>query len=425
MAVMVVLVVMLAATPLTAAAVATDGQQLPRLEAAPGGMDAVDTAGIALVSSLQSAKPETEAQAQALSDALDFAESHPDDVGYPWIDPSSKDLVLSTASAAGVDLVDQFADDLKVPHSVRHVSFSFGKLETTKHEVTTLMSAGIPGADLIYMAGPDAETNRVVIVVSAPNEPLFKALADRFGTEAVEVRIDASMRGAQPTFDRQHDISPFWGGASIQSAACSDGIPWQIGSSRGLLTAAHCFSSGGSAKIGDFSGAGSVRANDEENWDPVHGTQYYTGQSTLRGDVALIRLNSGYTTSAYIFRGGVNSQISWSVLSWYQRYAQSGDVLNVSGRASGETGPYTVDLTNFDVIYNPPSDLWARNISSALSLTSPCVAGGDSGGTLFSLVTGGVKEAGVLSGSGPGPCRIYFTPIYRSYLGLPGSPLMP
>lgn len=57
-------------------------------------------------------------------------------------------------------------------------------------------------------------------------------------------------------------------------------------------------------KIGTFSNVGNVTANSEENWDSVHGTQYYTGQSTYRGDVALIRLVSGNTSGSKIYIEG-------------------------------------------------------------------------------------------------------------------------
>lgn len=94
----------------------------------------------------------------------------------------------------------------------------------------------------------------------------------------------------------------------------------------------------------------------------------------------------------------------------------------VSGRASGETGPYTVDLVGWDILYSPPSDLWVRNVSSAArgELFQPRATNGDSGGALFSIVSGGVKAAGIFSGFFV--CRIYFTPVYLSYLGLPGTP---
>jgi hypothetical protein len=383
----------------------------------------VDTAGIPLITKLEHPEPRDEAQAQAMSDALVFAMEHPDDVGYPWLDPDSGKIVLSAASKDGTGLLRDARAGVNEATAQREVSFSFGALEGIKHDATTLRAKGVKDADLIYMTGPDPRTNRVTIVVSAASTRLFKSLANLYGTTAIELMIDDSMRGAQPGFDRQSDSSPFWGGASIQSQACSDGIPWSIGGlDNAMLTAAHCFSTGGAAKIGTFSNVGNVAANSEENWDSAHGTQYYTGQSTYRGDAALIRLVSGKTSGTKIYRGGVNSITGSSVVSFYNRVAQNGDVVYVSGRASGETGPYTVDLVGWDILYSPPSDIWARNMSSAArgALFEPCATNGDSGGALFSIVSGGVKAAGIFSGFLV--CRIYFTPVYLSFIGLPGTP---
>ena len=173
---------------------------------------------------------------------------------------------------------------------------AFGDIVGLVDQIATCPTADIQRAvfrqfEVAARTGPDPNSNRVAIVVSAPSARLFKALAEHFGTEAIELRIDDSMFGAEPGSGRQHDTPPFWGGASIQSAACSDGFPWTAGvTGNAILTAAHCFSGGGSAKIGDYTGAGSVLSGSEENWDPVHGTQFYSGQTTYRGDVALIRL---------------------------------------------------------------------------------------------------------------------------------------
>lgn len=413
------LIGLMAVAPPSVAAATTAGP--PTSQSA--GSVTVDTAGIPLIGKLEHPEPRNEAQAQAMSDALVFAMEHPDDVGYPWLDAESGKIFLSAASEAGAGLVAAARAELEQESGQREVSFSFGTLEAIKHDATTLWAKGVEDADLIYMTGPDPRTNRVTIVVSAPSARLFKALANLYGTNTIELLIDDSMRGAQPGYDRQSDSSPFWGGASIQNQACSDGIPWSIGGSdNSMLTAAHCFSTGGSVKIGTFSNVGNVTANSEENWDSVHGTQYYTGQSTYRGDVALIRLVSGKASGSKIYRGGVNSTTGSSVVSFYNRIAQNGDVVYVSGRASGETGPYTVDLVGWDILYSPPSDLWVRNVSSAArgALFQPCATNGDSGGALFSIVSGGVKAAGIFSGFFV--CRIYFTPVYLSYLGLPGTP---
>src|SRR3954470_18398651 len=122
----------------------------------------VDTAGIPLVDGPVQSKPTSEEEAQAWSDALVFAEGHPDDPGYPYIDPETGTLELSSASATGAELLNSERSTLKTTATVRDVKFSFGKLEGIKHEVTTLRAEGFPDADLIYMTAPDHESNRIV-----------------------------------------------------------------------------------------------------------------------------------------------------------------------------------------------------------------------------------------------------------------------
>jgi hypothetical protein len=395
------------------------------VDTSAGDLSQPDTAGIPVVTEIAQGRPATEDQAQAFSDAMAFAEEHSNDVGYPWIDPKSGDLKLSAASEVGREALETEASTMPTTTKIRQVARSFGMLEGIKHEVTSLSHEGVPDADLIFQSTPDHESNRIVISVSKASERLFAALSKRFGTEAIALLIDP--KGAGATLgNRQTDTSPYWGGAHIVTPGynCSDAFSWVTSGAIGnaMITAAHCIPSGGSVTIGSQSGAGTVTSASRENWDADHGTQYYTGQSTYRGDVALIQLASNRKSNPYIYRGDANSSTSSSVVSFYQRNSVSGDVFYVGGATTGETGPYTVDWTSADIIYDPPSDKWARNMTSAVRGTfDTCANHGDSGGSVFAKVTGGVKAAGVFSGFLV--CRIYFTDIYRSYLGLPGAPL--
>lgn len=298
--------------------------------------------------------------------------------------------------------------------------FSFGRLESIKHEVTTLRAQGVADADLIYQTAPDHASNRIVITVRAPSEKLFKELAARYGTDAIALQISDAGWGATPA-GRLNDTEPYWGGAMIATPnfSCSDAFAWSIGTSDALLTAAHCVSTGGAIHI-NGNAVGNVTSASEENWNNTHGTQYYTGQSVYRGDVALIRLNSGVDSNAVIYRGTTSS--SW-VVSRLARYSVNTDVFYIGGAATNETGPYYVDFVGIDIVYDPPSDVWARNITSAVrGQPDTCANHGDSGGSVFGLVTGGVQAAGVFSGFLV--CRVYFTDIHRSYLGLPGTVML-
>ena len=386
-----------------------------------------DTFGIPVVTRIAQGSPTNEQQAQAFSDALVFAEEHPDDVGYPWIDPKTEGLELSAASIRGRDLLAaERMSDAGVA-KVRDVSRSFGELEAIKHEITTLRMNGVPDAEYLFKSTPDHRDNRIVIGVTRPSEKLFKALSDLYGTQAIAILVDPDGGGVSTGATRQTDFSPYWGGAHISTPSwnCSDAFSWRISAVGGdaMLTAAHCISTGGSVSIGQQTNSGTVQSQAHENWSDTLGTRYYTGDNAYRGDVALIRLSSNRSSDPYIYRGGKNSSNFAPVVSYYQRNSLRNDVVYVGGAASGETGPYTVSEIGTDQVYDPPSDIWARNVTVALrGAVAPCAGDGDSGGSVFSLASGGVKAAGVFSGFIA--CRIYFTDIYRSYVWLPGGPIV-
>ena len=91
---------------------------------------------------------------------------------------------------------------------------------------------------------------------------------------------------------------------------------------------------------------------------------------------------------------------------------------------TGETGPYTVSYVGVDRWYsNDGNSVWARNITEA-NKSGACIQLGDSGGSVFSLIAGGVIAAGTISGIGAINCSMFFTDIYRSFLGLPGTILI-
>ena len=112
--------------------------------------------------------------------------------------------------------------------------------------------------------------------------------------------------------------------------------------------------------------------------------------------------------------GGV-SRSSCRRRSWQDRPARTA--------APGEQFGVAWDGERPDFLYHPPSDEWVRNVSSASrgALTT-CAGPGDSGGAVFSTVSGGVQAAGIFSGFLV--CRIYFTPIYDTFLALPGDVLL-
>ncbi|MEO8480539.1 MAG: trypsin-like serine protease [Gemmatimonadota bacterium] len=410
------------AVPITA----PQGIAVPvRGAAAPASAD-IETSGLLIVDAIPQARPTNEDQAQALSDALDLAEANPDDVGYPWIDPTSGTIELSAASAKGDDLIAASRAAMSQRSAVRHVKFSFGQLEKIKHEITNLVAEGVPGASLIFQTAPDHLNSRIIISVAAPSEVLFAELTKRYGTDAIAIQIDNKDGPAVAAGGRQSNASPFWGGAKITTpgqTGCSDSFAWTVSTTAdSMLTAAHCIPSGGAVSTPAMA-MGSVTSGSGENWSTTTGTTYYTGQSTYRGDVALIRITSPKVSAPLVFVGPSTSISGKGVKSWRSRYSVLGDVVYVSGATTGETGPFTVDSVGVDRLYieSNLTLIWARNITQASKYLGTCPTHGDSGGSVYSLLATGVIAAGTYSGFGVAQCTAFFTDIYRSFLGLPGT----
>ncbi len=285
----------------------------------------------------------------------------------------------------------------------------------------------MPDADLIYRTEPDQQNNRIIITVSDSSDPLMSTLAARFGTELIAVRV----KGPQPqasSLSRDVDYSAFWGGARFTTAStmCTTGFAWNVGSGvSGMLTAAHCASTGGNVYTAAYTGAvGSVRSGSEENWLTGSGTQYYTGQSVYRGDVALIRYTSSYSSAPYIYTGGNSDSTHRTVAQMNSTWPQIGQSVCSSGITTNSWCGMVTDTGVNQWYILDGLGVWARHVVVAEALGPNCPIHGDSGSPMFQTRSDGkVKALGVLSGSAPigVACEVYFTDIWDSYYGLPGT----
>lgn len=136
--------------------------------------------GILLVDVGEQIQPLLPAEAlkQAFSDATVLAEANGNDLGFPWFDSSSGELVLSAVTARGRELIT--AASIAAPHGIRDVAHGAAELIRIQDEVTRLRSQGVPDAELIYGVSRDHRDNRTLIVISAMSRPLLDALAERF-----------------------------------------------------------------------------------------------------------------------------------------------------------------------------------------------------------------------------------------------------
>jgi len=372
--------------------------------------------------------PRSEAQAQAFDDAYWYARKHSQDIGYPWIDTNTGTLLVSAATKHGVSLLQGARKGgLRGdgPRRIRVVQSSLADLDAIADKVTRLAVEGVPDAELIYRTEPDQQANRIIITISRESDRLIRELTQMFGPDAIAIRINPA-RIDIGTGSRRDDTSPFWGGATINVPVgiCSSGFPWSISGAPAMLTAAHCAPSGGSVSAPSQS-MGTVKSASEENWTVGTGTVYYTGQSTYRGDVALIRVSSSRSVAARIYRGGATSSSSSIVREMWSRSPAVNDSFCTGGQTSGELCDYTVTTTGINAWYLLDGlGVWARNVTEGVRNNyTGCIGHGDSGGSVFTVRSdGAIAAKGIISGFGQtiGSCFAYFTDIRLSYFGLPG-----
>ena len=158
--------------------------------ASPAPSASVEPAGILVVEIGEKvqAGPPTEELKVVVSDLLVLAENHGDDLGYPWFDASTGEIVVSVATPRGRELIDAAA--IKAPHRIRSVAHGAAELQRILDDATLLRAQGVPGAELIYATVPDWRDNRAMIVISASSQPLLDALKERYPADALAVQVN-------------------------------------------------------------------------------------------------------------------------------------------------------------------------------------------------------------------------------------------
>ena len=365
------------------------------------------------------------AVAAAWSDAYDLAIKNPDDFGYPQ--------VLTAAGTATVELravtAKGAALGVALGKAVSRSPFSFARLEAIKEEAIGADEAALPSASAIWATLPNPAANRVRIVVDQLYNDLLYALAEKYDPRAIEVQVQPRVP-MDPRVGRQDDNSPYFGGSKRNTTdksngtrlTCSDAFAWGWSGVYAMLTAGHCARNGAWVYEPDGPYMGEVRDWAEENWSNG-GTHGFGGSTTMRGDLALIRITSGKSSGAYIYRGGSTSSSAQRVVG-RTGWSGIGNGFCVGGQRSGEICGFRVIWTgiNFDyfndgIIRNA---VWGRRVGTA------CPNAGDSGGPVYEVRGDGTLHAkGVFSGStgdlNPLVCDVLFTDINHAYFGLPGD----
>ena len=125
----------------------------------------------------------------AFDQALRLAEQdNPNDLGYPWIDPSTGELVVSAATARGRTLLENTSFGVSV--RIRDVAHGAGELQKIQDDATRLNAQGVTDALLIYETGPDYRDNKTWITVGRFSRPLLDELARRFPPDALVMVVD-------------------------------------------------------------------------------------------------------------------------------------------------------------------------------------------------------------------------------------------
>jgi len=338
--------------------------------------------------------------AEVYAAALAVAESQPNDYGYPMIQDGNVLLpaVSSTAKAleksnrtASAQQLRDFAKALNRESSydpgtnvtslikVSAISerLSAMELDELNNAVFDLRDNPSIAPGLIKSTGIDA-SGRIVVTVTELTDDLASALVKRYGTEDIVIEIDQSF-GATTNASRAQDSSPYKGGAHYvtpSKGGCSTAFSWIDGSVQMMLTAGHCAPSGGTVTDGQKT-MGTIANSSRESWDAGVGTVYMSGQSVLRGDIALIQLSSGLSSAGAMYRGGTTSTTSSTVGEIWSSSPSIGDQFCTGGAASGEICGWKVDQIKVNVMYDDSTVL--RNGTRGTGASSSIIPG-DSGG---------------------------------------------
>lgn len=371
--------------------------------------------------------------AAALVRASALAEASPADLAHPWVDDEGR-VVFATTTAAGRGLVAARAPDVAGTHvqwRATPVARSHASLEAIKNDAIGLTDGQVRGASAVFATYVDAEHNRVVAESGAAPASLVTGLAARYGPDAIAIRLTPGADGGFPAA-RNNDTAPFWGGANVSAptGGCTSGFPWLIqGAEYGVVTAGHCAPDGGSVRT-PAQYVGSVSSGSRETWRAGTGTVTMTGETTYRGDVAMVSVQNGYTSGTNIYVGGVNSTSAKGIDAMWSRRTLAGDRYCTGGAFAGEICNWSVDWTQGNWKYSGTGET-ARNVSAATK-KDHCIKAGDSGGPVYTASSTMVVAKGIISGvAGYGggdafagalesSCRNVFTDIWDVYHGFPG-----
>lgn len=158
--------------------------------------------------------------------------------------------------------------------------------------------------------------------------------------------------------------------------------------------------SGGNVQI-DGTTIGTVTSGSRLNWTNGTGTVYLTGSTTYRGDISLITMAPGKSSTGRIYVGTSTSSTSIAVAEMWFRSRVAGDLYCTGGPRSGEICGWTVSNVGVKHTYSNGEGL--RNGVQSSYKQGWCIRPGDSGGPVYTVRSDGRAAAkGIVHAAGAG-----------------------
>ncbi|MEW1721446.1 DNRLRE domain-containing protein [Streptomyces sp. NPDC093109] len=317
--------------------------------------------------------------------------------------------------------------------------YNQGELDSIAEEILMLDEEDIPGVSPLVTSHVDAEHNRVIVTGSTADSSLADSLGDRYGSDAVAIRVSPEIENLDATAGRKSDSTPYKGGAIFaptnkfgeQVGFCTTGFSWTYKGAPYMLTAGHCTTL--NAYFNNYNSGLTVGKVVIDNWNNSTGSVKLSGQKYWSGDLSLMEVYSNkYSVSAKIFKGGTSSKSTRRVDGRWTTRSKKGQKLCTGGARSGEVCGWKVTETKANVKYDKTV---AKNVTVATKTSGKCVISGDSGGPVYTVKKNGRAQAkGIISGAGCvnllgykdcdgwfDKCRVIFTDIALAETALPGG----
>jgi hypothetical protein len=221
------------------------------------------------------------------------------------------------------------------------------------------------GADSrVFTSSPNVDGSGITVTVgNDADAEAIRATAQ----VAATVNVDAK---PQLLFDRQNDITPYWGGARWDNLSggvyCSTGFAVDFFGQRKMLTAGHCGSNGNVARIGAPGQPNTTLSLDVNPRDTLMINKPPPAFSNFDGR---------------IYSGGIYSNTSRDVVFNSPAIDYVGNWICTGGARTGEHCNAQVTLVNTTVLGITP-------LTYAVAGVNTCIAApGDSGGPTYSFGT--------------------------------------